>query len=300
MENKYRNFRRITGIDENGFGPVMGPLIITGTTINIKKTPVRWLPGISDSKKFFPVRSIKNFKKIEETVIALFFLLKKYFPESPEEIICKLCIENTCPARDDFCHKNIPQTYIWADKEQAKKLAENFALWSEKENFEIENIESRPVCVKEFNAFTGRGDSKFFLNFTNFCKVVNNIRDKKNLEVQAGRIGSMLYYSKFLRYSFPAGEIEILQETPAKAIYGIHEKNKSFTFAFFTDVETISFPAAVSSIVGKYIREIFMESIRKSLNIKEEISGYRDVKTKAVIKHLVFKDIPENCILRIK
>jgi ribonuclease HII len=66
------------------------------------------------------------------------------------------------------------------------------------------------------------------------------------------------------------------------------------------DVEKKSFSAALSSITGKYIRELFMESIRRKLNIREDISGYHDRKTLKRIASVNMEEFPPACIFRSK
>ncbi|MGB9677976.1 MAG: hypothetical protein ACPLZ9_05085, partial [Candidatus Ratteibacteria bacterium] len=71
----------ICGIDENGFGPILGPLVITGvlTSENIKIPET-----IKDSKIFYRKRN--DFKKIEEIAIVTFYILENRLPVSPYEI----------------------------------------------------------------------------------------------------------------------------------------------------------------------------------------------------------------------
>ena len=282
------------GIDENGFGSLTGPLVITGTVIEMEKE--KWFRKICDSKIFFSSRSENKFKKLEEFVISLYYSIKKQMPSSPTEIVNYLSPEFKCLSRVDICFKNIPDKFLWADTQKGKEEGEEFLKWMEKEKIFIKDVKSEIVCAKRFNELIKKGNSKFIVDLSHFCKIVKKF-NKENSFIYAGKIGGMKYYLKYLRYFFPEYEIYEEIEGEKKSIY-LFEGKDNFKFGFFLDVEKISFPASVSSIVGKYIREIFMESFRKSTGIKEKISGYRDKKTKKAISTL--SSFPPDCIVRIK
>jgi len=282
------------GIDENGFGSLTGPLVITGTLIEIEEE--KWFREICDSKVFFSSRSESKFKKLEEFVISLYYSIKKEMPSSPLEIVRYLSPEFKCFSEVDICFKNIPYKFLWADIRKGKEKGEKFLKWMEKEKIFIKDVKSEIVCAKRFNELIKKGNSKFIVNLSHFCKIVKRF-DRRNSFVYAGKIGGMKYYLKYLRYFFPEYEIYKEIEEEKKSIY-LFEGKDNFKFGFFLDVEKISFPASVSSIVGKYVREIFMESFRKSTGIKEKISGYRDKKTKKALSTL--SSFPSECIIRIK
>ncbi|MCS7180558.1 MAG: hypothetical protein NZ891_04325 [bacterium] len=125
------------------------------------------------------------------------------------------------------------------------------------------------------------------------------MKNYKNLKFFCGKIGGITYYKYLLQYFFPEHEIKILKENINCSIYKIAKDSQCFEIGFYKDVENISPSASFSSILGKYIREIIMASIRKSLKIEEPISGYRDLKTKNSIKKIDFTRFKKNCVIRI-
>lgn len=289
---------RVLGIDENGLGPVMGPLVVTGTLL--RQSDSGWFEDIADSKSFFPARSANNFSKIEETVISIFYLWQKKLPCSPAEILNIFCGKPGCLSGAEICSGNISEEFIWADPEKAKRRCEIFSEWALKNNAEIEKIHSVYHCPRRINEFVAKGETKLFLDFLTYCGIVNKIPDKKDLDVQAGKIGGLKFYKKYLRYGLPDYQAEILEEKQELSLYAMRKEHNEFRMGFIMDVEEKSFPAALSSIAGKYIREIIMEGIRKKLGIKENISGYHDSKTKRCIASMNFEEFPVDCILRKK
>jgi len=142
--------------------------------------------------------------------------------------------------------------------------------------------------------------TKLLLDFLTFCSIIKEIPEKKGLEVQAGKIGGLKFYRSYLLYNFPDYSPVTLDEREELSSYSLKNGRTDFRMNFIMDVEKKSFPAALSSITGKYIRELFMESIRRTLNIKEDISGYHDKKTLQRIASLNTKDFPSACLFRRK
>lgn len=291
--------KRVLGIDENGLGPLLGPLVVTGTLLKFKNSPVSWFEGIADSKLFFKTRSKNNFSLIEETVISFFSLAEKKMPSSPAEIFYAFTRNMNCPHAVNICSGRIPSKFMWADSEKTWKRCLEFSRWAEEKGIEIESIYSDFICPFSLNQFT-KTHSKLFLDFVSFCKIMKAATDKNNLDVQTGKIGGLKFYSPYLRHVMNECDTKIISEKGERSLYSLRQKEVEFKLGFFMDVEKKSFPAAISSIIGKYIRELSMFSIRESLGIKNDISGYHDRKTKRLTNDINLGRIPRECVFRNK
>lgn len=279
----------ICGIDENGFGPILGPLIITGVlTENSIKIP----DYIKDSKIFY--RKKDDFEKIEEIAVLSFYFFKNKLPNSPYDIF-KNFTSYKCFFDDNICEKNIPLSFRIKNPKSVLEKYEN--LVSQKNKFK--EIKIKVICPYFFNNFLNKKNSKFILNLSNFCKIIKEMGKYKNIKFYCGKIGSLTYYKNYLSYFLPEYEIKTIKEEENVSSYQIFKKNQNFEISFYKDVEKISPVASFSSIIGKYVREIIMESIRKSLNINQYISGYRDKKTKEIIENIDFLNFRKECIIRV-
>ena len=65
---------------------------------------------------------------------------------------------------------------------------------------------------------------------------------------------------------------------------------KSLPSDFSPMWKKISFSAALASLVGKYIRELYMEGIRRTLDISTNISAYHDSKTTYISGIMTLED----------
>ncbi|MCM8829569.1 MAG: hypothetical protein NC824_01025 [Candidatus Omnitrophica bacterium] len=290
--------KRVLGIDENGLGPLMGPLVITGILLRDGEEEV-WFDDISDSKEFFS-RDINNFSRLEETVVALFYLYNKKEPDTPSEILKSFCKSYKCLSGLNICTCNIPDGFIWSTYEGRKKRCEKFKNWVDKNGIKIEWLKSIAQCPKRINDFIGRGNHKFLLDLFTLCDIVKDVPDKNGLFIYGGKIGGLKFYRKYLRYRLPEYQCSVVEERDEVSLYIMEDKTARFTLGFYRDVEEKTFSAALSSLVGKYIRELFMIGIRKTLGISEDISGYYDSKTLSFVKTNSFKKFPSECLFRLK
>ena len=311
------------GIDENGLGPIMGPLVVTGVLAQGQEDISDWFPGVEDSKTFFRSRDIKSLKKMEEMAIAAFFAVYNYLPTGPMELIGKISGSPSCPFvippsfvipaeagihcgyEKSLCYKNVPDSFLWAEISDAEKQGNELKKWMEREKYVLKQIKCKVVCPYNFNTFIEDGNSKFFLDFVKFTEIIKDI-GKNNMDIFAGKIGGLKRYLPYLRYSFQGWEITKIEEKKELSFYHlIKNKITRFKIGFYLNVEKVSFLAALSSIIGKYVREIFMYGINVSLgNNKNMVSGYRDKRTTAFISknRSLFKtlNIPEKCLFRQK
>ncbi|MCL5674400.1 MAG: hypothetical protein M1501_01480 [Candidatus Omnitrophica bacterium] len=291
------------GIDENGYGPVMGPLIVTGICANkdIKKD---WTIEIRDSKRLF-LRDAQSYRKIEEISLAQFFLLFGRFPESPKEFIEKLSF-GECPNKfKNICIENIPHVFSWAPKSDVTGYIDFFDGFLKKNSIKINGIKSAILCPFEFNILCDGGIKKDLIDFLQFEKIIKHFSDKDpEISISAGKIGGRNKYLEFVSGTFPSLENKAIRENPEESSYVFRNKNKNINISFLKDIEKKSFLACLSGIIGKYIRELIMTGINISLGNKEFVSGYREKKTKEFLKRFFarqnYKDININCIIRKK
>jgi len=270
---------KIVGIDENGLGSILGPLVITFTVFSApiyhKKLFWRISDKVTDSKKIMRFGKIK---KGEEVVFLFYYLLHQKFPQKASELIKKIEIKRKktfckkChPEMKKICQKEevfLPQEIEKKEIKKIKKETEILQRKMEKAKIKLLEIKSFIICPLEFNQKT-----------QNQSKIQLELFFIKNFERK--------FLKKFSQVLFLCDRVG---------------KN------FIKKGDRTHFPVALSSIFGKYTREIFIKKqnqfFQKICPSIEPVSGYRDHLTKKFIKKTQKIrekiNLPEICFLRKK
>ncbi len=314
----------IIGIDENGYGPVLGPLVVTATAfklhphlnpspasgegkregmnlwqlLNIAKNPD--YPEkivVTDSKKLFLRNSLRRCRIGERTVFSFFYLLFKNLPKSPDKFLSKILLDFSLFPRlcEDSgseykpCWEEIFLPLWLEDKKGIKEETGRLRKRLKRKEIEFLGLKSIAICPFQFNRLV-KGKSKSYLNYLQFENLISYFlqEKEKNFYIFADRIGGQKRYLPLLKSSLLKNwNCEILEERKGISSYRLHLKEKETTISFLQNGEEKQFPIALSSIFGKYIREIFMQRITKFFqNYNPElktVSGYRDSLTKDFI-----------------
>lgn len=286
------------GLDENGYGPVMGPLVVTGViaTMDLDKD---WPGDIYDSKLLFTHQN--THKELEKIALSILNISKGKFSHSTSGIFENFQQDFKCPKDISICFENLPEIPLWTTKKDIENFTKFLSAFCEKKQLKILSINSVILCVHKFNSFCRQNMKKDFINYLLFEKIILQALSKSdNLFVKAGKIGGRKDYKKFLEKTFHNWQINNIMEKPEISGYLLIRNNKKIALNFVRDIESRSFLGVLAGIYGKYIRELFMHSINSFLGTKRYISGYRDIQTKKFLNILSHKELDFDCILRIK
>ncbi len=331
----------IVGIDENGYGPVLGPLIITASAFKVKKRGNLWrvlnisknpddYPEkiiVADSKKLFSRSSLKRCQMGELVVSAFFYLLFKTLPENPDKFLSKiilnfslfpqLCKKSKSKYRPCWEEILLP---LWLKEvvvqgfslakieERIKREAEELRKRLREEEIKFLGLKSICICPFQFNRLV-KGKSKSYLNYLQFEKLISYFLRKKEKEflIFADRIGGQRRYMSLLKSGLLKNwRCRTLEENNEVSSYELNFKEKKLRISFLQNGEEKEFLIALSSLCGKYIREIFMARINNFFQNYnpglKAVSGYRDPLTKDFIKKTISLrkrlKINEECFLR--
>lgn len=285
-------------IDENGYGPIMGPLVVTGVlgTSDVHN----WAGDIYDSKKLLYSRT--GYEKIEMIALSVFKISTQKFPENVFEVFENFQTNNNCKEKSSsICFKNLPEIPFWTSKERILEYCEYFSELCDKQKIKIVSLNSLILCAGGFNKLCRNGLMKDFINYLIFEKIIlHTVENCDNLLVMAGKIGGRKTYDEFLKNGFSDWKILENKKNTNISEYLLKKNSSAIDLNFIRDIESKSFLGVLAGIYGKYVRELFMVSINKSIGSERHISGYRDIHTKSFLKHLVKEKLQTDCLLRIK
>jgi ribonuclease HII len=98
----------------------------------------------------------------------------------------------------------------------------------------------------------------------NFCAVMRHIdaiwkrwpHDSPHIVVD--RQGGRTHYLRDLMISYPEAHVQILEETELLSQYRVEQGGSSCKISFAVEAESAYLPVALASMVAKYVRELFM------------------------------------------
>ncbi|HEY4687459.1 MAG TPA: hypothetical protein VIH20_04540 [Candidatus Subteraquimicrobiales bacterium] len=313
----------VVGIDENGFGPIVGPLVVTAAVFELKepytqsylwdrlravisKTTQEFPEKITvyNSKEVFKSKLPKSYKVLESTVLNFFELLSdrkaKEFREFIGEVslgACE-CVEDAAEdAAFELCHNINLSLPLWTDNKaisHQKRLKEELA----KAEIKALKVKSLIVCPGQFNSYLNRTDSKFHLNWLQFGKLIRWVIEtvlktsgtqSQDIAFPCGKIGGQKNYLSYLKHGFFKNfDIKRLVEKKEISTYHLSSDVLDFNLSFIESGDIYHFPIALASLFGKYIREVFMHHQNQVFkgwdSSVKPASGYRNSSTKIFIK----------------
>jgi len=286
------------GIDENGLGPLLGPLIVTGALSSMTHEGCRPLrgadpgaPRLVDSKRIFSQRTLRGG---EALALALIEVFNGARPSSLGELLTVLRCESAGPFPPPcrrglvvpFCLSSDFELPLWCTGEEAAGAAASLRPRLEEAGLREGCIVSAVWCPNLLNARLAEGVNKFTVDLRAFLDVARVLGSRGGgIDVVAGKVGSRADYGAELERFF--GEPpRLLRRGRQESAYEVGD----FRLRFILDADDAFVHVSIASIVGKYVREVFMEAVARfaagCCGPGRRPSGYRDVVTKAFVRRV--------------
>jgi ribonuclease HII len=298
------------GIDENGLGARLGPLVVTAVLARTdekgrkaleRRVPKRMRGAVDDSKRL-----------VSHTDVTLGEAWARELAtadaRNPEALFEHLSLEGTKKLREPCPREAEAQCWhgasgvFEATDAQRRRVARHRALLA-KRGIELVGVKTSVVCTERLNAARREGKNRFVSDLHAMERLVIELRRTVNTEVHAvcGKVGGMGDYSRF--FGPLGGHLHVVLDSGRKkSAYrfpGLGE------LVFLRDADASDALVMLASLVGKYVRELFMGRIAAHYPASEDDprpSGYHDPVTAGFVKRtaLVRKDrgIPQGCFER--
>jgi ribonuclease HII len=307
----------IAGIDEVGYGPSLGPLVVCSFAFRTARpAPDLWelldsavsreadgrrLP-VNDSKLLYsPDRGIGA---LEPTALAFLAML----PQLPGRSFRRLA-SRVCVGGDDALSSPWYQDADFAIPQTDDDLGDRaVALWDAMRRAGLAALGCRAAWVEpgEFNKRVRSEANKSDLLFDRACALVRSLLEEAPVEdvtVFLGKQGGRRMYLPGLVREF--GSVWVLEETPATSTYEFTQKGRRVRLTFLRDGEDRYFGIALASMIGKYLREgamrLFNEYWRRQRPDVEPTSGYgADGRRffREIEEHLARLSLPKESVVR--
>jgi len=287
----------LAGIDEAGYGPILGPLVVSAAAFKLPDSMLgkdlwsvlkksigqtkKHLAGrllISDSKKAFNRKTGTG--HLERTIFACLKCLGSH-PAALTELLQLLCPQCTNRLQAYPWYQNNDELQRHCDKKDIRIAFEVFAEDMTRNNIKLLSIQSHCLDVAHYNHLIDNVKNKATVLFSTTSALVKSIWDNSrddNIQIIIDRQGGRTHYRKVLQKMFPNLNLAIIKESENSSSYQLNNPNRKMRLHFTTKADQKYLPVSLASMVSKYVRELLIEKInRYFLNRQPELrptAGY--------------------------
>lgn len=284
------------GIDENGMGPRLGPLIVTSVLAQVEGAGAKLVASrprgavakrIGDSKKLVTFDDSALGEAWARALVARAGVVVR----TPAELLAAVALDAEptlqapCPSHHvDLCWSTAGETFSSSDEAVAACTKDLVRL--EAKGVRIRRARVAIVCTKRLNEAVDRGLSRFDVDLHTMERLTLDARDEARDEVYAlcGKVGGFDFYGA--RFGPLAGYLHsVLLESRARSEYQVPGVGR---LAFVRDGDDTHLIIGLASLVGKWARDHLMRRVVKYHRVHDatlqDVSGYHDPVTTQFIR----------------
>ena len=267
----------VIAVDEAGYGPKLGPLVVAATCWEIPESENRIdidlafeslrkpstfcdkVIAIDDSKKVFKQGSADRLRTLQAIVASCRHWVGQ---PSMDDVSWLRYI-----ARDDIeaimqtpwlCEFSFGQPI---DPTETKRLA---SLWNDG-LANLVSVQTRVITAKQFNAMIESGMNKSDVLSLTTLSLVSSVLESVASEdplvrVYCDRHGGRQFYAGVLQHQFNEMMLRIVSESKKQSHYQLTNETRSIDIWFTVKGDSFA-PVSLSSLHAKYLREVFMDAL---------------------------------------
>lgn len=272
------------GIDENGLGPQLGPLVVTAVLAEVTTEAGRSIEA--DSRAFFHDRLADSKQLVDHRHVALAEAWARTLagdPPSPEAVVRHLALEpledlqGACPSSSKpMCWHVDGEHFVAGGTDLDRARSDMDQLRSL--GVHVRWARCSIVCVKRLNDAHAMGIGRLDMDLRAMEALILAARAEAGTEIVArcGKVGGLTrYMPKFDRLSsYP---VTVIEEQRAQSGYRMSGIGRVH---FLRDAEERDPLVSLASLVGKWMREVLMGRIvryhRGHDDTLPDASGYND------------------------
>ena len=283
----------VVGIDENGLGPRLGPLVATAVVVQVDRYECNRLYrfgeqlGIKDSKQ---ASGFGKMAAAEGLALAMLERLHGRQPADADDLLRMVSLVDPsalragCPETSaaQCWSARVPLPAFGGDAAQGRPALD--AL--KKQGVRLLAARSSLACAAELNRERRRLGSKLTLDLLLFERLLLRARTEVGGELSAycGMVGGLRRYGDYFQQLGNRG-VKPIGEGPSLCSYRVGGLGE---VVFEVDADAHHLPVSMASMLGKYIREVAMERQNRFYQERDpslvRVSGYHDPVTRAFVK----------------
>ena len=297
----------LVGIDEAGYGPILGPLVVSASVFRLsdeqlgsslwdilRRSVCKKAAGsagrlaINDSKKLHSSR--KDYSLLQRGVLmALAVSGNGMKPKNLGDLLQQLGAD---------CINGLAD-YPWYGAAMLERLlkfdVDDIAIGANalkhdmvSNDISLLHLWSRPLLTGEYNRQVELSKNKATVLFSRVSQFVYEVfqnygGQEHNLQILIDKLGGRDYYRQQLQRIFPGLQMRILKEEGRVSSYHLSGSGQSVKIHFLAKGDDRHLPVALASMASKYLRELFMEVFNewfqeKGKDLKPTAGYYTDGK----------------------
>lgn len=279
------------GIDEAGYGPLLGPLCVACSVVAIDdldpasrdlKAPNLWERlkdavcdspsdkrkriAIADSKRLKGAKESKShpLRHLERGVLSATGQLTATQPATDADLFALLGAEVPDAAVAPW-YDSTTALPLTTDRDALAITANRLRVASECGRVRFLHLACHTLDGTSFNERASRAQ-KSELNWELAMSHVDRLwsmHGGRHPRVVVDRHGGRMHYREPLQLSFPEAKLTIVAETDLVSRYRLEDPRGALTISFEVESEERHLPNALASMTAKFTRELFMERMNR-------------------------------------
>ncbi len=257
------------GIDEAGYGPNLGPFVMSMVVFEAtagdgpadgwqRLAPiVRRSHGlkddrviVDDSKKVYSAR--QGLAVLERHLCPFFRLLAQ--PATVADL-WNPCVLHEPLLEHDAPWLNLNQPWPLYPEQELNPSWQRLEQVSNQAGYRLLSWKSVVLFPRHCNDLIRKWDSKASLPLAAIERLLDDHHWPGPVEMTIDRLGGRQHYHAFLQHLFPNAFVTRQQETARISRYRI---GPEMSVQFVVEADQLSFPVALASMISKYLREFLM------------------------------------------
>jgi ribonuclease HII len=272
----------LAGIDEAGFGPILGPLVVSSSVFSVNGIHVEsdlWhvlRRSVTKTRKHLAGRIVvADSKKICSRTRGLGHLERSVLtalgtsgiePTTLHELLEGLCPECLPRLLEYPWYEGALDQSLQTNRADIRIASKVLADDMGAAGMRLMRLHCRCLDVAHYNTLVAQVQNKsevLFITTTQLIQHLVQAFPDTDLHIFVDRQGGRVHYREHLLRSFPQMDLRIVQESESKSTYVLRDLPRRLHLSFEVGADARHLAVSLASMVSKYVRELLIESMNR-------------------------------------